>query len=524
MDLLCDAINYTSPPPRDQNDVLQSPRAVSAIPQARSPPHSSDSANRCHLCGRVYERPDHLNRHLKSHENARPHKCTRCPKSFNRADLLTRHQAGHDRNAGVRIEKSDRVSTACLACIASKTKCQDQKPCARCRRRNISCEMGPNKIGKSSRKASSVRAADISLDLIDPALDKNEIQGVGSSPLTPLSVQPSQNTEESFSDSMTGRPDQSIETPQQVLSMAATPKLRSSTGLLFDTSVQNFSNPTVGSDLIMGDGLDFIVPDTFFSQDLDFEMWDIDLDSIDPSSADTVNDPAPQNFLQPQESRHYNKPRDVARRYAAFEKSPWLWTPTSKDQTLSDQSDIQLDEESISVLTPSSPATGLDDFASCCMTSKIRDQMLALLFNLPSLAKKILSFPSLSFLNNIVQIYFVQESYRIDSLIHPASTLPSRTIPQLYLAIVAQGSTLISTPAVWKMGLAIQEVVRHTVVELVSKHSLLRAAVINCCSGKIIIPTLVICKRFKRLLYPLTSASGAVSRGRWRSLRVLVSR
>lgn len=46
---------------------------------------SSNPGHVCYVCKRVYERADHLTRHMRSHENARPYACTRCPKRFNRA-------------------------------------------------------------------------------------------------------------------------------------------------------------------------------------------------------------------------------------------------------------------------------------------------------------------------------------------------------------------------------------------------------------------------------------------------------
>lgn len=49
------------------------------------PASSSSPTHICHICKRVYERADHLTRHLRSHENARSYQCTRCPKRFNRA-------------------------------------------------------------------------------------------------------------------------------------------------------------------------------------------------------------------------------------------------------------------------------------------------------------------------------------------------------------------------------------------------------------------------------------------------------
>lgn len=469
MDVLCDAIDFTSPPrPSERNET----RTLSGTPHPQirfSPQSGSGSSHHCHLCGRVYERADHLNRHLKSHENARPHKCDRCPKSFNRADLLNRHQAGHDHNAGIRTERTERVSTACLACIGSKTKCQDEKPCARCQRRHIPCEMAPSKAHKSSHKARGSLGAAIVLSPKNASVNRDEYNNSPRTELTLLDdfdTQVYQNSEKAAADSLQ---DEMDHTTRAVLPSPATAPMNvgCTPGLFFDAAAQDFS--FLSADLGINNGPGFMVPDPYFSQDLDFSMWDIDLDSVELDYENMNHSLVSSGTPRPQKDETSNKPRDMAKRYAAFERSPWLWTPTPKDQALNDQNDLNLDEESMpSILSPPSPAASLDDFASCCINSKIRDQMLGLLFSLPRPPKKVVSFPSLSLLNTIIQIYFVQESYKIDCLIHPASVVPTRTIPQLYLAIIAQGSTLISTPSVWKMGLALQEVARNTVVELVS--------------------------------------------------------
>ena len=50
---------------------------------------AAGSSHVCHLCRRIYERADHLTRHMRSHENARQYQCSRCPKRFNRAYVLS---------------------------------------------------------------------------------------------------------------------------------------------------------------------------------------------------------------------------------------------------------------------------------------------------------------------------------------------------------------------------------------------------------------------------------------------------
>lgn len=125
--LLCDAagsdmLNTLYSPPEPPKQPAPPKRKLSLSDASPSATHV------CHICKRVYERADHLTRHLRSHENARPYQCSRCPKRFNRADLLTRHETTHDRDSTGKgrtfIRRSDRAAEACLNCAASKSKCE----------------------------------------------------------------------------------------------------------------------------------------------------------------------------------------------------------------------------------------------------------------------------------------------------------------------------------------------------------------------------------------------------------------
>lgn len=133
IDILCDAagsdmLNSLYSPPEVPKEPAQHPPQQLGKRKLSTSDTSPSSIHVCHICKRVYERADHLTRHLRSHENARPYQCSRCPKRFNRADLLTRHETTHDRdNAGkgrTFIRRSDRAAEACLNCAASKSKCE----------------------------------------------------------------------------------------------------------------------------------------------------------------------------------------------------------------------------------------------------------------------------------------------------------------------------------------------------------------------------------------------------------------
>ena len=127
----------------------------------------------------------------------------------------------------------------------------------------------------------------------------------------------------------------------------------------------------------------------------------------------------------------------------------------------------------------------MEQFSSCCIDAKMRDRILHLLFNLRVSYTRVTSFPPLSLLNIIIQVYFVQCRFNSEHIIHAASFDPQTVSPELLLAIIAAGANAISAPSIWRMGLVLQELVRHTVAELVSLLNIFSQALANIeCSGK----------------------------------------
>jgi hypothetical protein len=51
----------------------------------------------------------------------------------------TRRSLNGDRRQSSRIRSSPRASQACLSCAASKTRCDNDPTCGRCRRKNLQC-------------------------------------------------------------------------------------------------------------------------------------------------------------------------------------------------------------------------------------------------------------------------------------------------------------------------------------------------------------------------------------------------
>ncbi|OTB20465.1 hypothetical protein K445DRAFT_86359 [Daldinia sp. EC12] len=107
----------------------------------------------CTYCGQEFQRNEHLERHLATHANIKRFKCNICHLSFSRRDVLQRHVAVHGETsadgqsssqpmAGVR----HRTQEACRNCARTKTKCDSNTPCNRCRVKQIPCDRRPRKV------------------------------------------------------------------------------------------------------------------------------------------------------------------------------------------------------------------------------------------------------------------------------------------------------------------------------------------------------------------------------------------
>ena len=46
----------------------------------------------CHVCSKVFNRQNNLNRHIQRHVNVDQHNCPDCGKVFSRGDALLRHK------------------------------------------------------------------------------------------------------------------------------------------------------------------------------------------------------------------------------------------------------------------------------------------------------------------------------------------------------------------------------------------------------------------------------------------------
>ncbi|KAM0134050.1 hypothetical protein ACHAO1_005878 [Botrytis cinerea] len=424
-----------------------------------SPPIPPATAvNQCRICQRTYERGDHLTRHMRSHENSRPFQCQRCTKSFNRVDLLNRHVATHERNLGQNrpeIRRTERAGKACIACAAAKAKCEEQKPCLRCRTKDLVCEISQQSHKK--RRLSGIANEPRNSIAEQESLPRDSVTQLSSIPdliLHSIDENEDYTTTSSCPDNSAENAEATLQ-PSYPLSALNTDK---------ESSDFNFIQDQLPFDSLANEMLFF--PSTIFNNqisDFSFEDFDFQEENFEFPSLTSKRLAFDETTISGPSRKVNDSRRDVARGHAAFARSPWLWTPASTDHILRDRDNLAIDEENISLnLSPN----GARPYQHLSITSSLRDKMFHLVSTTNRYANGIPSFPSLDLLNYIIEAFFCQQSNQVGNWIHTPTICLKDVRPELLIAIVAVGSTSISLPAIWRMGLALQDVVRLSVSEL----------------------------------------------------------
>jgi Zinc finger, C2H2 type len=499
MEMLLDAaVTRMSGPSMRQDGVEDGAEAEFNRKRQRrlSGPPPAAGAHQCRICQRSYERADRLSRHLKTHENARRYHCQQCEKTFNRADLLTRHVMTHRRHGAgsghVDIPRADRAGQACIACAAAKARCEDQKPCRRCCVKNITCEVPSQTAYRARQKfPGSRRSQSCSSGPESPSGNHNLTASQQSTNSTSRPDSPQENQSNHVPHATVAQqpsalgPDTNLYQPNSPVSQPTNqidatdrevPCPASMESMIAQMDIYDMhAGPMAGDQLILDNIMNEILfmPSTadFNNQNLeinflDFAFQEEQLVTFPGQSIKTSNEP----MIVKVTNRTPVYARDVRAGYAAFTRSPWLYTPAQRDCVLRDGEDLTLDEDSItSALTPRS--TGLTPNIPSCgfptIVPVMRDRMYYLVSTMNRYTSRVPDFPSLDVINHVVEAFFVRHTYQVDNWIHIPSIAHPDVIPELGLALVIAGSTLTSVPAIWKMGLVLQDVVRVKLGELV---------------------------------------------------------
>lgn len=114
----------------------RSKRALDCFAKHVMSPDPTKPRFECSRCQKHFSRSEHLTRHSAIHDGTQNHTCDDCGKGFPRKDALTRHMLTH-RGGPNLLEKKAR---ACRPCAKAKVRCSGQKPCVRCKSKDVSDE------------------------------------------------------------------------------------------------------------------------------------------------------------------------------------------------------------------------------------------------------------------------------------------------------------------------------------------------------------------------------------------------
>ncbi|KAF2688094.1 C6 transcription factor-like protein RegA [Lentithecium fluviatile CBS 122367] len=446
----------------------------------------------CSTCKRSFGRADHLTRHVRAHTRQKPYVCPVCSKGFARIDLLKRHVTNHDSNSAKKrqrreITRDTRVVQACEACSQSHLRCEDDKPCARCRKKNIPCQV-PDAPTNDEGELDAVHAAQDLLDLSN---------GADFSPPLPIpesgSHQPSTPRTRAFETNMsldhrlppaltghidhsahqpgTGGGDRSMTTPNSML-----PPSPPGDGLLgfFDSALPHFVN-TPSIDLFLPDCFRNMPPFESYlsgqatprglmdlSFDLDIGLTDLDLGLLDqynfqaPFAAETPSTDARETL------EHLSETDSVPVRTEAFKQSIWRYLPQrNRDHGAAEQpnlafTDSENDSRRSSMTQRRAIPEKLDRVG--------RDRLLALVLGTcsPANVKRIASaFPSIELLDGLIQYFLTSPTIDAQSWFHLPTFSPSNTSPELLACIVAAGAASTPDTPLRKLGFALHEASRN---------------------------------------------------------------
>jgi hypothetical protein len=416
-------------------------------------------------------------------------------------DLLKRHVTNHDSESASKRQKREiardtRVVQACEACSQSHLRCEDEKPCSRCKKKSIPCRVPDASITDDTElndteinELDAVHAAHDLLDLhngydfpsaITPSLEEShqsmapkfDMLDASSHFRHPSTIMPA-----SGNDTMNHPP--GPETGMRERSVTALSHVSSGVGAVavdqqysedtrnalsfFDNSASQFVE-TPSIDPLLPDYFRSMPPyESFFSGqatprgildlsfNVDVDLTDMDLGLLTPSTTDNQGT-----------EQHIPDSEGVPVRTEAFKQSIWRYLPQrNKDFGGAEQvnlafSDLEKDSKRRSHITQRRVIAERLHRVS-------RDRLMALVLGTCSSenVKKISSaFPSIELLDILIQFFLTSPSIDAQSWFHLPTFSPSKISPEVLACIVAAGA--VSTPDIplRKLGFALHEASR----------------------------------------------------------------
>lgn len=394
------------------------------------------------------------------------------------SDLLKRHVAGHDARGDheearrASTIRPGRVTKACEACAEVHLRCDEQKPCTRCRKKAITCiynPSAPDPDNAARNVLGPVQGEGFTADTASVDPDTHDMRAEESMPPPPLQSFDAQqilSIDEPRENSHLGYPTNTDYTMVE------------STGLDHTYDIEgNMMHDFLQS--IMGGGDSFLTTtqgqtsgtwtprNVFdFGQDTNLELNDLDfgfLNDYNLQNPFAASVESPEATQSARGSVTSNPPSALGGE-SLQRTSTWKFRPVTQDSSSSEQNNLSLPaaEANKRILVERR-------MTAEPLSYNMRDRILAIMIsscrgnNIP---RFVLCFPSLELLDSLLQFYLASKFAMFSGLIHLPTLRPSKLRPELVAAMIAAGASLTPDASLRKIGFAIQEALRVTVPEL----------------------------------------------------------
>lgn len=415
-------------------------------------------------------------------------------------DLLKRHAAGHShsqdgkRRRTTSYSKNGRVSQACKACATSKLKCDEEKPCRRCRDRKLFCDYHDAGVNDAPEFAEQQGMSNLSVSLIctdvlgsnDEQLDEEfspmeSSQDTFSPPLhpnlntqplvtpnaqmdtflPPLNPGPVETVPDSYDGTARPQPDFTTQTVSPLVDHES--GVFSVDGTFFPEfipdSLVSLSRP--------GELVDpsAFPPNDYYAHRLydhnlnfDFDLTEVDFGLIDFYNSRGSANPA----VQPEDpSDRLDADSGIALGAEAYQRSSLsAWQPAHEDHAFADQAYLSVPK---SIDSPEASVRSERQILSERLSPGSRDLIFGMVLQTSlgaNLTRIMKSFPSTELLDSLIQDYFAHQSQQVDSWIHGPTFHPNEQSPDMLGVLAAAAAVRSTIPTIRKLGYALTEVVR----------------------------------------------------------------
>ncbi|KAK5624691.1 hypothetical protein RRF57_000407 [Xylaria bambusicola] len=534
------------------------PHGFAALTPANQSHLMTSSLYQCADCKRRYSRPEHLARHIQTHTLGKRFMCQVCGKAFARADLLKRHAANHE-NDGDGTKKrrridaspgSGRVSHACRQCASARVKCEELKPCQRCRKKGLTCVYAGTEAGSTGALHLLHTSADAQNHLHTPGASSSPVQ---TGPTIPQDQRPTPGTTLPIThetQDIVPNPDVKLEqgqfpTPDAIVESSHHHAY--TTNNVSDMTYQPFSGflrdvlyaePLDTSRLAEAQGLAVLD----FCDDTSYELNDKDFGILDHWNLDRMSERViVTQVATPQTDDSTADMAQMRRKLVKmWTDSPWRWTPDKRDHGHSEHGNLPLPYRDSASQQFQERHRRMDRVIKDKLDSSSRDKILTVVLGAcGGNAMKIrvaASFPSAEVIDTLTHIFLAAHLCSVSGWIHFGTFVLNAQWPEWLAIAAAAGAILTPVPTLRKFGFAISEAFEENntgIANLGLVQTLVLGQDISLWSGNrrkmeiaechLLIPITMMRYRgrFQRSSYPALTVNeidqGEVLEGKWRS-------